>query len=253
MNEYAIPVEDLPHALAALTSMLSDTPTPASRSNGKCRQFTGQFPIEIRFSAGDDILLSPAYGRPTAWIGIISYRPYGFDDGAHIPFFAAFETAMLRLSGRPHWAKDFNFKHVAALYPRWKEFDALRKQLDPDGLFLNIWAKKILDGAAIGEADARIAAGIIPLLPSSSPLNSAAAAAATAATAAAENELSSRTKWTGEWEPLQNFMILSGKPQTPWKPFPPPPPLTSSQLSPPLSPSSRSWELLNSSNSDVAI
>lgn len=32
------------------------------------------FPLEIRWSAADDIYLSPSYGRETTWIGIVSYR-----------------------------------------------------------------------------------------------------------------------------------------------------------------------------------
>jgi len=32
------------------------------------------FPVEIRFSASDDIWLSPSYGQKTTWIGIIQYK-----------------------------------------------------------------------------------------------------------------------------------------------------------------------------------
>ena len=32
------------------------------------------FPIEIRFSAPDNIWLSPSYGRRTCWIGIVQYK-----------------------------------------------------------------------------------------------------------------------------------------------------------------------------------
>jgi L-gulonolactone oxidase len=31
-------------------------------------------PVEIRFSAPDDIWLSPSYGRRTCWIGIVQYK-----------------------------------------------------------------------------------------------------------------------------------------------------------------------------------
>ena len=36
--------------------------------------FPAHFPVEVRFVAADDIWLSPAYGRPTCFIGIIMYR-----------------------------------------------------------------------------------------------------------------------------------------------------------------------------------
>lgn len=32
------------------------------------------FPVEIRWSAADDIWLSPSYGRETTWIGVVTYR-----------------------------------------------------------------------------------------------------------------------------------------------------------------------------------
>lgn len=32
------------------------------------------WPIEIRFTAPDDIWLSPSYGLRTTWIGIVQYR-----------------------------------------------------------------------------------------------------------------------------------------------------------------------------------
>lgn len=32
------------------------------------------FPIEIRFSAADDIWLSPSSGQPACWIGIVQYK-----------------------------------------------------------------------------------------------------------------------------------------------------------------------------------
>jgi L-gulonolactone oxidase len=32
------------------------------------------FPIEIRFTAADDIWLSPSYGQVSCWIGIVQYK-----------------------------------------------------------------------------------------------------------------------------------------------------------------------------------
>ena len=102
--------------------------------------------MEVRFSAGDDITLSPARGRVTAWVGIIAYRPYGVSDSRHEPYFEAFEALMAGLQGRPHWAKvlspGIDAAQLAALYPRgaWDEFAALRRRLDPRGVMLNAWA-----------------------------------------------------------------------------------------------------------------
>ena len=37
-------------------------------------KYPAHLPIEIRPVAGDDLYLSPAYGRDSTYIGIISYR-----------------------------------------------------------------------------------------------------------------------------------------------------------------------------------
>ena len=41
------------------------------------RRLVAHFPIEVRFSAPDDIWLSPAYHSAVAFVGIIAYKPYG--------------------------------------------------------------------------------------------------------------------------------------------------------------------------------
>ena len=70
-------------------------------------QLKVHFPIEIRFSKEDDILLSPSYGRDTCWIGIIMFKPYGLDIN-YKKYFNGFENIMRYCEGRPHWAKEFN-------------------------------------------------------------------------------------------------------------------------------------------------
>jgi L-gulonolactone oxidase len=67
VDEWAVPVEHLSDALLALQSMIAS------------RGYRVHFPIEVRVVAGDDAWLSPAYKRATAFIGIIMYKPYGFE------------------------------------------------------------------------------------------------------------------------------------------------------------------------------
>jgi len=98
------------------------------------------FPIEVRFVKGDDILLSPAYGQDVCFIGIIMYRPHGRE----IPrekYWQGFERIMFQLGGRPHWAKTHQLKEseLRQVYPRLDEFLALRKKLDPKGIFVNAY------------------------------------------------------------------------------------------------------------------
>lgn len=168
VDEWAIPVDQVPAALSALKDMLAATGHKA------------HYPIEVRFTAGDDIWLSPAYKRPTAFIGIIMYKPFGAEveyqqyflkyeevsdvtDGnrcppvspprlhpcaiAHSCALRSFLQIMASLGGRPHWAKDFGYRgdtDFGRVYPRWGEFKALRQRLDPTGVFVNPWLRRTL-------------------------------------------------------------------------------------------------------------
>lgn len=134
VDEWAIPVELLPQALAALKSLLD--------TGG----YKVHFPVEVRFVAGDDIWLSPAYGRPTAFIGIIMYKPFGWEVD-YKEYFRKYEEIMAAYGGRPHWAKDFHYRgdnDFARVYPRWNDWKRLREKVDPDGVFLNPWARRTL-------------------------------------------------------------------------------------------------------------
>ena len=66
-TEWAIPMEQTRNALAALRDWLA---AEEADPNGQ----RVHFPIEIRFTAPDDIWLSPCYGRQTTYIGIVQYR-----------------------------------------------------------------------------------------------------------------------------------------------------------------------------------
>jgi L-gulonolactone oxidase len=69
------------------------------------------FPIEVSVTAGDDIPLSPAEGRPSVYI-----------------------AGVLGLDGRPQWGSPHGLNEAAlrARYPRWDEWQAVRERLDPD-------------------------------------------------------------------------------------------------------------------------
>jgi FAD/FMN-containing dehydrogenase len=92
------------------------------------------WPIEYRTQAADEIFLSPASGRATVAISIHQAATL-----PHEAFFADAEQIFRRHQGRPHWAKlhSLGRNELAALYPHWDRFQAVRKQLDPRGRFLN--------------------------------------------------------------------------------------------------------------------
>jgi FAD-linked oxidoreductase len=98
-------------------------------------------PVEIRWTAGDDIPLSHASGRDSAYIAAHMYRGVPNDE-----YFGGVEAIMADYGGRPHWGK-LHFQRAETLaprYPRWDEFQAVRARMDPDGRFRNPYTDRVL-------------------------------------------------------------------------------------------------------------
>jgi L-gulonolactone oxidase len=102
-------------------------------------------PIEVRFAKGDDIWLSPSYGRDSCYIGVIAYLPYG-KATEHTAFFADYEQIMATLGGRPHWAKCFgaNYLWLKDRYPHWDDFQMVRAEIDTHHCLSNNYTERIL-------------------------------------------------------------------------------------------------------------
>lgn len=92
------------------------------------------FPFEFRWTAGDDIWLSPFNRGPSASISVHQYarRPWQ-------PVFDAVEPLLRGHGGRPHWAKRHTLtaRDVTELYPRAAEFRAVVRRVDPEHKFAN--------------------------------------------------------------------------------------------------------------------
>ena len=103
------------------------------------------FPIEIRVAAADDIPLSTAYGRDSAYVAV--HAPPGSDCRA---YFAAVEQIMAEHDGRPHWGKmhELDAEKLRKLYPEFDQFVALRDRLDPGGRFTNAYLDRVLGPAS---------------------------------------------------------------------------------------------------------
>ena len=99
------------------------------------------FPIEVRVTAPDDIPLSTASGRDSAYVAIHRYRGEQFEG-----YFRAVEKEMKALEGRPHWGKMHWRTHedLRPVYPRFDEFLAVRDQVDPDRVFANSYLDTVL-------------------------------------------------------------------------------------------------------------
>ena len=120
--EFALPVDWLGTVLRSLDHLI------------KALDSRIHFPIEVRFVAPDGNWLSPHYERDSACITVPAYADIGFRD-----YFAPVSELMERYDGRPHWGMvhDLGAPQLRSLYPRFDDFRALRRQLDPRGLFLN--------------------------------------------------------------------------------------------------------------------
>jgi FAD-linked oxidoreductase len=127
--EYGLPRAALAEAFGGLQSLLAGLP------------FKVVFPVEVRFTAADDIWLSHGYGRENAYIAIHQYVGMPYE-----PYFQGFEKLCQALGGRPHWGK-MHYRDAASLadaYPRFNDFLAVRDQLDPKRVFANPYTTQIL-------------------------------------------------------------------------------------------------------------
>jgi L-gulonolactone oxidase len=127
--EYGIPREAVPEALGRLRRLVDELGIQLS------------FPVEVRVVAPDDIPLSTAHGRPTGYLAVHVYRGTPYD-----AYFQGVERIMDSYGGRPHWGK-MHFQRAETLaprYPRWDDFQAVRRRLDPEGRFANQYTDRVL-------------------------------------------------------------------------------------------------------------
>lgn len=127
--EYAVPFTDGPEVIREIRSLIER------------RDWRVSFPIEVRTTAADDIPLSPAYERESAWISVHRYvrEP-------HEEYFGEIEEVLHAAGGRPHWGKlhTLGAEELRALYPRFEDFVALRDRVDPERVFHNAYLERVL-------------------------------------------------------------------------------------------------------------
>src|SRR5215213_6890383 len=128
--EYALPRARAAEAVRACREILARHPV--------------SFPIELRFSAGDDALLSPAHGRETAYVAVHVFEGMDYETP-----FREVEALLRGWDGRPHWGKRsfLGAEELGPRYPRWGDFAAIRERLDPAGRFVNPWITRTLGAA----------------------------------------------------------------------------------------------------------
>ncbi|AYN38995.1 FAD-binding protein [Streptomyces dangxiongensis] len=127
--EYAVP-------RTALTETLRELKAVVDRSGLRV-----SFPVEVRTAPADDITLSTASGRDSAYIAVHMFRGTPYQ-----AYFTAAERVFTAHEGRPHWGKVHtrDAEYLARVYPRFGEFTALRDRLDPERLFQNDYVRRVL-------------------------------------------------------------------------------------------------------------
>lgn len=90
---------------------------------------------EVRTVAADDLWMSPFYSQPCAAFHF-TWKP---DWPSVRELLPVIEAALLPLGARPHWGKLFTISPdtVRALYSRLAEFQAVVREFDPYGKFVN--------------------------------------------------------------------------------------------------------------------
>ncbi|MFF5856405.1 D-arabinono-1,4-lactone oxidase [Streptomyces sp. NPDC012751] len=127
--EYAVP-------RAALVETLRELRAVIDRSGLRV-----SFPVEVRTAPADDITLSTASGRDSAYIAVHMFRGTPYQ-----AYFTAAERVFTAHEGRPHWGKVHtrDAEYLDRVYPRFGEFTALRDRLDPERLFQNDYSRRVL-------------------------------------------------------------------------------------------------------------
>ncbi|GIO34808.1 MULTISPECIES: D-arabinono-1,4-lactone oxidase [Paenibacillus] len=126
--EYSVPAEKMEEVVREI------------RAKVAAEKHAVHFPVECRYVKGDDIWLSPACGRDSAYIAVHMYK--GME---HRTYFRDIEDIFRRYDGRPHWGKMHTrtAEELSGLYPKWDAFQEIRRQLDPLGIFQNDYLKKL--------------------------------------------------------------------------------------------------------------
>lgn len=136
--EYSVPAEKMETVVRDIRQCVAD------------HGFDVHFPVECRYVKGDDIWLSPSYGRASAHIAVHMYKgmPYR-------KYFTEIEKIFRRHDGRPHWGKwhTQSAEELADLYPKWEAFRGIRDEMDPNEMFQNSYLKKMF---AVGVDERRV-------------------------------------------------------------------------------------------------
>jgi len=124
---FGVPLADAARALQTVIELVE--------REGEKGRFPVNMAVHARFIGASGALLSPAHGRATCDLEVVTARNTPDADR----FYLDFTDAMLGIAGaRPHWGKHLlRPETIKSRYPTMDAFLAQRARLDPDRVFLN--------------------------------------------------------------------------------------------------------------------
>jgi L-gulonolactone oxidase len=127
--EYAVPRAELAGVVRELQAFVDSSGLRIS------------FPVEVRVAPADDLWLSTASGRDTAYVAV-----HVFNTTDHERYFEGAERIFTAVGGRPHWGKlhTRTADDLRALYPHFDDVVRLRDELDPGRRFANPELDRVL-------------------------------------------------------------------------------------------------------------
>ena len=104
-------------------------------------KFPQKFATHIRFIKSSNAYMSPANGNKfSVFLEALTYFGADYKD-----YYNELEKYWLQFAAKPHWGKTFNenqdFENLFGT--DWSKFNEIRKNLDPDGLFLNRFMENV--------------------------------------------------------------------------------------------------------------
>lgn len=126
--EYAIPSEHVADVLREARSIVDRGDHRVS------------FPVEVRFAPADDVWLSTAHQRESAYVAVHMYQGTPYRE-----YFADLEALFTSVGGRPHWGKlhTRDRAYLEGVYPRLADALAVRDRVDPHRRFGNAYLDRV--------------------------------------------------------------------------------------------------------------
>ncbi len=126
--EYTLPLGEGPAALREIRDLVQE-------KHPDCT-----WAVEFRTQPGENPLLSPTQGEESATISL-----HQAIEKSHETFFRDAEPIFLAHGGRPHWGKlqYLTATQIGNLYPELPAFEAIRREMDPAGMFVNGYLREL--------------------------------------------------------------------------------------------------------------